>query len=216
MGKTEKQSPAGLVIVFEGIDGVGKTTQLGLVRDELSKQKRAVHTTRNLGGTPIGEALRSVTLSEIDRSAETDLYISVAIQSALADSISAARNQGNIVLVDRGPLSLAAYHIYGSGVDEKLGWRYADEGMRRFKPDLVILYETDLKTALGRAKQRSSKTDYFASKPKAYFERVMRGFGDARQRYKRYQIRIIDASTDIATIHTQTMNAIEELINKKI
>lgn len=209
MGKTKKLSK-GKVILFEGIDGVGKTTQLELAKNELSEEGRQVHATRNLGGTPIGEALREVTLSSVERSAETDLYISVAIQTALAESIEAERSQNKIVLVDRGPLSLAAYHIYGNGVSAKLGWRYADEGMKRFKPDLVIIYKTDLETALSRTKSRSGKTDYFASKPKAYFERVMKGFEDAS---KRYSTHILDGSGSIANIHKETMDVIEKFIS---
>jgi len=201
----------GLVILFEGIDGVGKTTQLRLVQEALTKLGRSVHATRNLGGTPIGEALREVTLSPTERSPETDLYISVAIQSALADSIQAERQEGKVVLVDRGPLSLAAYHIYGNGVDSQLGWRYADDGMRRFAPDLVILYQTDLDTALSRTKRRHGKTDYFASQPKAYFKRVVSGFSEAS---KRYPVHIINASGSIDEVHRETMTSIEKLLSK--
>ena len=211
MGKAMKKLPEGLVIILEGIDGVGKTTQLGLAKDELAKRNRLIHATRNLGGTPVGEKLREVTLSAVERSATTDLYISVAIQTALAESIEAERALGKIVLVDRGPLSLASYHIYGNGVDAKLGWRYADEGMKRFKPDLVILYTADLKTALGRAKRRSGKIDYFASKPDAYFKRVIHGFQDATERYSPM---IIDATQGIQAVHAQTMSAIGNLISK--
>ncbi len=195
--------------MFEGIDGVGKTTQLELVQDELVKQGWPVHATRNLGGTPVGEALRKVTLSPLERSAKTDLYISVAIQTALSESIEAERLRGKIILVDRGPLSLAAYHIYGNGVDKKLGWRYADEGMACFKPDLVLLYETKLETALGRAGRRMSRTDYFASKPKSYFERVVRGFAAAA---KRYPVQSIDGSKSIKAVHSETMTSINKLL----
>jgi dTMP kinase len=201
----------GLVILFEGIDGVGKTTQLKLAKEELAKQGLSLHATRYLGGTPIGEKLREVTLSPTERSAETDLYISVAVQTALADLVAAERSQGKIILIDRGPLSLAAYHIYGNGVSKELGWRYADDSMRRLKPDLVLLYQTKLDTALARAKRRSSKTDYFASKPKKYFERVMNGFSDASQRYP---VRVINASKSISAVHQETMQAIDALLDK--
>jgi dTMP kinase len=211
MTKPAQHRQKGLVVLFEGVDGVGKTTQLKLAQEALAKLGRTVHATRNLGGTPIGEALREVTLSPTERSPETDLYISVAIQSALAESIQAERQDGKVVLVDRGPLSLAAYHIYGNGVDGQLGWRYADDGMRRFSPDLVILYQTDLDTALSRTKRRQGKTDYFASQPKAYFKRVVRGFSEAS---KRYPVRIINASGSIDEVHRETMAAIESLLPK--
>ncbi len=201
----------GLVILFEGVDGVGKTTQLQLAQEELAKRGLTIHATRYLGGTPIGEKLREVTLSPTERSAETDLYISVAIQTALADSVEVERSSGKIVLIDRGPLSLAAYHIYGNGASEKLGWRYVDDSMQRFKPDLILLYQTDMDVALNRAKRRSSKTDYFASKPRKYFERVMRGFHVASQRYP---VQAIDASKSIDDVHQATMQAVDALLAK--
>ncbi len=65
MAQKAKRIEGGLVIIFEGIDGVGKTTQLELARKELEKAGWPVVTTRNMGGTPIGEALREVMMSPV-------------------------------------------------------------------------------------------------------------------------------------------------------
>lgn len=212
MSNAQPQLDDGLVILFEGLDGVGKTTQLQLARDELEKRHGGVHATRYLGGTPVGEALRQVILSPVERPPETDLYISVAIQSALIKSVDEERAAGKIILIDRGPLSLAAYHIYGNGLDPELGWQYADKDMKLFRPELVILYRTDLDTAMKRSKQRSTKTDYYASKPREYFERVVKGFDEAS---KRYPMRFIDASQGIDKVHRETMQLIREAIDAK-
>src|ERR1039457_7062193 len=90
----------GFVVMFEGIDGVGKTTQLGLARDKLTEGGWSVISLRNPGGTPIGEALRTVMLSSDDRPPMTDLYTSLAIQAALFEAIEAARQAGKIILLD--------------------------------------------------------------------------------------------------------------------
>lgn len=211
MGKPKHRLKDGLVILFEGVDGVGKTTQLHLAQEELVQNGWPVHVTRNLGGTPIGEKLREVVFSSTARSATTDLYISVAIQTALAEHINAERKKRKIILVDRGPLSLAAYHIYGNKVGPEHGWHYADEGIKLFKPDLTLLYETKLETALTRAKRRSGKSDYYANKPKAYFQRVEKGYKDAGQRYGAVHL---DASKSIQEIHQQTMIVIKDLLSK--
>ena len=71
-----KTMEGGLVVAFEGPDGVGKSTQLALASEELVENGWAVHATRNLGGTPIGEDLRKVMLSEHERPAETDFHLS--------------------------------------------------------------------------------------------------------------------------------------------
>lgn len=214
MGSKQKTVPGGLVVIFEGVDGVGKTTQLELVRKALVDEGWAVHATRNLGGTPLGEELRKVAFSSHDRTPETDLYISAAIQAELAESIESEYKQGKIVLIDRGPLSFAAYHIYGNGVAAALGWQFADEGIKRFRPDLVILYKMDVEVALERAKRRKGSTDYYASKPKAYFERVNQGYGIAAKRYAQ-KVTNFDASQSVEAVHTQTMLAVRKALAQK-
>jgi dTMP kinase len=212
--KPKKTVPGGMVVIFEGIDGAGKTTQLNLVHEELISRGYGVHATRNLGGTPIGEALRQVAFSPVERSPETDLYISAAIQAELAKSIESERRSGKIVLVDRGPLSLAAYHIYGNGVGPKLGWQFADEGMARFQPNLVVLYKIELNEALKRAKRRKGHTDYYASKPKGYFRRVENGYEAGAKRYSSVVTRL-DASDDIGAVHSQTMEEIDAVLRRR-
>lgn len=203
-----KTLPDGLVVIFEGIDGVGKTTQLHLAQEALEKAGWPVMTTRNLGGTPIGEALREVIKSPLERPPMTDFYVSLAIQEPLLDVIDQARKEGKIILMDRGPLSLAAYQVYGTDILEAVGWQYVEAGMERLRPESVILYDMDAKTALSR--KDGKKTDYFESKPLSYFQKVADGFRKAAGRYR--QATIIDGAQSISSIHEQTMAAIAELL----
>src|SRR5438270_2506303 len=106
-----KSVSGGSIIIFDGIDGVGKSTQLKLAEEVLTQNGWSTKTARNLGGTPIGEELRKVIKSDIPRPPETNLYISAAIQEALIQSMAEDRQQGKLILMDRGPLSLAAYEI---------------------------------------------------------------------------------------------------------
>jgi dTMP kinase len=206
MARKTKRIEGGRVIIFEGIDGTGKTTQLELARKELERAGWSVMTTRNLGGTPIGEELRKAMLSRLERPALTDFYVSLAIQEPLLDVIGRARQEGKVVLMDRGPLSLAAYQIYGAGIDEELGWKHVGNGMDRIKPEAVILYDADPRTALGRLS--GSKADYFESKPLDYFDKVAQGFRDA---VKRYDAVSIDASLPVDVVHERTMSVIQHL-----
>lgn len=200
----------GLVIVFEGLDGAGKTTQLDLARKELEEAGWPVLATRNLGGTPIGEALREVIKSPLERPALTDFYISLAIQEPLLNVIDTARKEGKIVLMDRSPLSLAAYQIYGSGIDEALGWPSVEAGMERIKPEAIILYDLKPEAALGRKQPDAAQTDYFESQSLEYFERVATGFKKAAERYP--DTTMIDGSLAIGSVHEQTMAAIASLL----
>lgn len=212
MSEDKQTVQDGLLVMFEGIDGSGKTTQIQLSEQKLQSSDWSITTTRSLGGTPIGEALRTVMLQSISRPAMTDLYISLAIQEALIESIATARTRGSIILLDRGPLSIAAYQIYGSYINESIGWRYADNQMKRLAPDLVIVYVCDPKQALERARRKSGTGDYFENMPLDYFERVARGYQAAS---KRYESVVIDASQSIDAVRTQTMQHIDKLLQEK-
>jgi len=210
VGMDTKSLRGGRLIVFEGIDGSGKTTQLELARKGLVEQGWPLSTSRNLGGTPIGEKLRGVIKSPLPRPEMANLYISAAIQEALIEAISTERNQGKLVLMDRGPISLAAYEIYGGGLDDETTWRHVDDGMARLKPDLVLIYRSDVPTALDRIKH-AGQADYFESKSADYFERVAEGYQAAAERYPEVS-RVIDADRSIDEIHRDTMALIRQVL----
>lgn len=214
MNTTPIPLAGGRLIVFEGIDGVGKSTQLAMAHKVLKAEKWPLHTTRNLGGTPVGEALREVMLSpRLERPTETNLYIALAIQEALVQAIQTERDHGKIILMDRGPLSLAAYEIYGSGLEKSLGWRYVETAMLELKPDITIIYTADTVTAVKRAKQKARADDYFESQPLAYFERVAAGYLIAAGRYEAQTV-LVDAEQPIDLVHQQTMHAIRQALKQ--
>ncbi len=124
--------------MFDGPDYVGKTSQLALVKRDLEVDKLKVYNARYNGGTPIGEALREVMLDDYERPAMTDLYINLAQQYALATALQQPRDDGNIILIDRSPLSIIAYQIFGSGADKTRGYQAADEILGLLPPDLII------------------------------------------------------------------------------
>lgn len=200
----------GCIVVFEGIDGVGKTTQLELAEKDLKAEGWPVYSTRNLGGTPIGEELRKAMTSTVERPPNTDLYVSVAIQEALLQALEEQRKAGKLILMDRSPLSLAAYQIYGSGVSEELGWPYVERGMNGLSPELILFYQTDTNQALHRL--TNAKADYFESKPIEYFEKVSQGYKSVMERFAR--VVSIDASRSIEAVHTDTMTAIRQTLAK--
>jgi dTMP kinase len=207
-----KRIPGGLVIIFEGIDGVGKTTQLQMAATTLQTDGWLIHATRSHGGTPIGEQLREVSLGGLHRPPATDLYISRAIHEALREELADHRRNGEIILIDRGPLSLAAYQIYGDSVDPEIGWREVETDIACFSAELIITYTASVNIALERAKHRSKgKADYFESKPAHYFEKVHQGFLETSERF---QATIIDAEDTLENVHNATMVAIRAAIDQ--
>jgi dTMP kinase len=202
--------PGGFLLVLDGSDGVGKTTQLQLVKESLEAAGWQPIVRRNLGGTPIGEELRQVMIKDIPRPTETNLYISTAIQAALIEQVDKDRAEGRLILMDRGPLSLAAYAIFGDDLDENLGWPHVDEGMNRLKADLMIIYKADIAESLERAKSVSTTQDHFENKPLSYFEKVSHGYDESQKRYE--NIIEIDANQSIEEVHKLTMEAVNKAL----
>jgi dTMP kinase len=197
----------GRLIIFDGIDGTGKTTQIGLAQKVIEKTSTEVISIRYLGGTPIGEAIRQVYLSSIERPPQTTVYMAAAIQAALIPHIDHEKSDGKIILLDRGPLSLAAYQIIGDNMDKSFS-TYADEGIRLLAPDLIILYDLDPKTALER--KQTVKKDYFESKPIEYFDRVRQAYLDVSKLYS--NVVLISASGNIENVHEETIKAISKVL----
>lgn len=200
----------GLIVYFDGPDGAGKTTQLELLASALIAEGQTVHQTRSVGGTPIGELLREASLSDNERPVATDLYIALACQNALAVDVNARREQGKVVLVDRSPLSIVAYQVFGDGLASEIGYNAAQQLMDLIKPDLTIVYLADSQALESRRMDRNVHQDYFESKPLDYHQRVAEGFKEAAQRF---DAKIMDATQDVDSLQAQTVELVKAVIN---
>lgn len=205
--------PSGSLVMLDGPDGVGKTTQVDMAKKALRSKGYTVFTTRLSGGTMIGEALRKVSLNpNLERSAQTDLYIILAMYSALAYELKLRLTKGNICLVDRSPLSIIAYQVYGSGLSMSVGQSHVSESLELFNPDLVVCYDAPRQTLDAHRKSRTSTAniDYFESQPVDFALRVIEGYREAA---KLYDVRIVNAVASAADVHAKTMELIEQVIS---
>jgi len=201
---------AGKIIYFDGPDGAGKTTQLELTARALKQRSLDVYVTRTLGGTPIGESLRKIILSKQLRPVETDLYISLACYYALLPDILARREAGEIVLIDRSPLSIIGYQAYGDGFDKNRAYDFVDEVLQRIGPNLILVYSGQPTELAQRRRQRNQPAnDYFEAKPASYHQRVAEGFAAASQRF---QARTISAMQPVEAVQAETVRFIEAIL----
>jgi dTMP kinase len=193
----------GLIVFFDGPDGVGKTTQFELAAKALRDAGHVVHETRALGGSPIGEKLREAVLTDIERPVQVDFYIALACLHAAIPDWLARREAGETVLVDRSPLSIIAYQVYGDGLDKAVGYQAVGEFISQIEPDVVLVYQAPTDLLHERLNQRNAGTprDYFESKPAAYHDQVAEGYSQADI----FGGRFIDATQPIATVHSETM-----------
>jgi dTMP kinase len=148
-----------MFITFEGIEGSGKSTQIALLNDHLTKNGRTVTLTREPGGTLIGDQIRRILLDPSNRSldptAELLLYAASRVQH-LREVILPALEAGRVVLCDRFSDATLAYQGYGRGLStrtiEDLD-RIVTAGL---KPDLTILLDIEARAGLGRACGRNA------------------------------------------------------------
>jgi len=167
----------GRLIVFEGPEGVGKTTQLGLLGAWLEERAIAHIRVREPGGTPLGNEIRRLLLdpaSEVEPRAEALLFM--ASRAALVDRVvEPAMRRGALVLADRFFLSTYAYQVAGRGLpeDEIRGTnRFATRGL---VPDLTLLFSASAGARLERQLLRGS-SDRIESAGAEFHTRVAEQF----------------------------------------
>lgn len=186
----------GFFITFEGIEGVGKTTQAQKAFDLLDTMHPGkVIMTREPGGTGSGEAIRNIMLKAgnngIDGMTEM-LLVFAARRLHIRDVIEPSLKAGKIVLCDRFTDATFAYQGGGRGVDEKLIAQLQDMVQNTLRPDLTLLLDAPVETGLARIGERS-KPDRLEAETISFFQRVRRSYLDLSQRHPE-RIRIIDAA----------------------
>jgi dTMP kinase len=194
----------GKFITLEGIDGAGKSTHIGTVADLLRSRGKEVVVTREPGGTPLGEKLRSVLLSEkLNIDTET-LLMFAARGEHIARVIAPALAAGRWVVSDRFTDATYAYQGAGGGM-EKDRIAALDAWVGGLKPDLTLVFDVPVDTALARLPAASK--DRFESESRAYFERVRAGYLEQAGTEAR-RMRVIDASKAISEVKKEVEKSV--------
>jgi dTMP kinase len=169
----------GVLIVFEGGEGSGKSTQLRRVSAGLARRGVPHVCLREPGGTPLGTEVRRVLLdraSDIVPRAEALLFMASRAQ-LVEREIRPALAQGEIVLLDRFFLSTYAYQVAGHGLPEsevRAANRFATGGL---SPDLTLLLSFPVTEGLARAARRASSHDRMEAMGESFHRRVAAAFG---------------------------------------
>ena len=204
-------------ITFEGGDGSGKTTQLKTLESYLIARGKSCLSTREPGGTSLGELIRQVLLevSKQPITSPTELFLYLADRAQhIHEVIIPALEQGKIVLCDRHTDSTLAYQGYGRGIDLGLLRSLNDIASQGIKPDLTLLFDCPVGIGLFRTARRQSHTasgrneDRFEREKIEFHERVRAGFLElARAEPNRF--RIVDAARSATEVGQEIKNIIE-------
>jgi dTMP kinase len=193
----------GRFISFEGIDGAGKSTQHAWAVDYLRSKGRTVIATREPGGTPLGEKLRALLLSEPMHLETEALLMFAARREHIAEVIEPALARGDWVVCDRFVDASFAYQGGGRGLDWKKLETLAEWVLGDLQPDLTLIFDAPVAIAQQRLHAATTNPDRFEQEQAAFFERV-------RSAYLRIaaenpsRVRLIDA--------TQTPNKINKVL----
>jgi dTMP kinase len=169
--------PRGLLIVFEGPEGAGKSTQLRLLADALGASGKNVVAAREPGGTVVGDEIRRILLdpgSDIVPRSEALLFMASRAQ-LVEREIRPALGEGAIVLVDRFFLSTYAYQGDGRGLPEAELRQANAMATNGLVPDLTLLLTLPAEAGLARAQERGQH-DRMERAELEFHERVARAF----------------------------------------
>ncbi|PSB02690.1 dTMP kinase [Merismopedia glauca] len=204
----------GKLIVFEGVEGCGKTTQIEQTRQWLEDLAISVAVTRQPGGTQLGQELRQILLHSqgysIDPKAELLLYAADRAQH-LAEVIKPELEKGTIVLCDRYTDSTIAYQGYGRGLDlaaiETLN-RLATGGL---EPYLTLWLDIDVEIGLNRVKVRG-ESDRLEQDTIDFHRLVQQGYQKLALHHPQI-IHRVDASLSLEAVQLQIRSLLASHLN---
>jgi dTMP kinase len=207
---------SGLFITFEGIEGCGKSTQIGRLAKRLADAGQETVSLREPGGTTIGEAIRDVVKHPPGNkpiSPDTELLLMNASRAQLVqEAIRPALAKGTVVLCDRFYDSSLAYQGHGRGLDLVKVQKAIDLAIGGTKPNLTLLLDIPLSVSQARVSDRHHSTgeiqDQFDESGTKFFERVLDGF-HILAKAEPARFRVINGDKPIDTVTEEIWDSIQ-------
>lgn len=213
-----KEIFSGKFITFEGPEGAGKSTQLKLAAQAIEKCGVQCLLTREPGGTPLAEELRSIIKhynGDETISPETELLLIEAARSQhVKNKVLPAIKEGKCVLCDRFTDSTVAYQGYGRNMNLDDIRTLNEFAIAPLKIDATILMNIDIEQGFKRTRVRYNGKevfDRFESQNLEFHRRLQSGFLQIAEN-EQDRVAVIDASKSIEEIHQKIMEALYELL----
>ena len=202
----------GKLIVIEGPDGSGKSTQINIMRKYLEDKGFDVVETREPGGTKIGETIRDIILdvenTEMDPVCEALLYAASRAQH-VAEVIKPEIEKGKIVICTRYIYSSLVYQGIGRGLGVDMVSAINTAAIQGMMPDLTLLFDIDPVVGIKR-KISDGKADRLELEDIKFHKKVYNGYKEIASLYK--DIKVIDASRSIDEIQKSVLEIIDKTL----
>ena len=202
---------AGKFITLEGIDGAGKSSHLKFIGEFVEKLGYEVHTTREPGGTPLGEKLRTLLLNEKMHGDTEALLMFASRREQLLETIAPLLQKGAWVLCDRYTDSTYAYQCGGRGMPEARVATLEEWVHGHLQPDLTFLFDAPLDVARERLEKSTANPDKFEREQNEFFAKV-RGAYLRRAALFPARIKVVDSARSLAEIQTELATHLGSLV----
>lgn len=197
------------IIVFEGIEGSGKTTHINLVNKYLKKQNIKFIKFREPGGSKNAEKIRKILLNNKSNfNKKTDLLLMLGSRSENIAKIINQNYKKKIIIIDRFIDSTIAYQHYGMGIDIKIIKNINNFLLNRITPDFTFLNVVNKKNLILRLKKRKNKNRYDNFNYK-FYDKVQKGF---LKLVKKKKYMIVDSNKPLSYNKLQIIKKIDQLI----
>ena len=176
----------GFFISFEGVEGSGKSTQVGLLAGRLREDGKEIVVTREPGGTRIGELIREITHAKdnVDLTGVSETYLMSASRAQhVREIIRPALSIGKIVICDRFIDSSLAYQGYGRELGEKAIEELNKLALDSIMPDLTILLDVEPQVGFAR-RNHTDKIDRLDLQKEDFYNRVYAGYHEIAKKFK--------------------------------
>ena len=205
----------GKFITLEGTEGAGKSTNLIYIEQWLSAKGDEVVTTREPGGTKVGEEVRAILLNTDNQAmtADTELMLMFAARNQhLQEKILPALKAGKWVISDRFTDASYAYQGAARGIEYKRISELEQWVQQGFHPNMTFVFDLSVEEGMKRVKARGEATDRFEEEKQTFFEKVRSAYiNRANQSPSRYTI--LDASQKLENVQQQIDKTLLKLIN---
>jgi dTMP kinase len=204
----------GRFITVEGIEGVGKSTNIDAIVARIQAAGLPVLTTREPGGTPFAEDIREILVNRGEEPVPemAELLLMFAARSFnVSNVIRPALDAGKWVVCDRFTDSTRAYQGGGRGIPMETIDRIAMWVHGETWPDLTILLDAPVDVGMARAGRRS-EPDRFEREQHAFFERVRNSYLDIA-RNEPQRVAVVDAARDVDTVTAETGALVQRLLD---
>ncbi len=204
-----------MFITFEGPDGSGKSTQLRMLASALREEGRDIVTTREPGGTEIGDQIRAVIMNMKNKAMDprTELLLFNASRAQLVEElIRPSLAAGKIILCDRYADSTMAYQGYGHGLDKDELRRLLNFATGGLKPDLTLLFDISAEAGLKRRISNHDEWNRMDDYALQFHERVRGGFLELAAADPERWV-VIDADRDPGVIHAEVLDIVKRKLS---